>query len=51
MKNLNFFLSIGILIPVALAYYIAPKTVLPLVFDIRLDTVDMMNICRTIMIL
>ena len=51
MKNINLFLSIGILIPVALGYGIAPKTVLPLVFDIRLDTVDMLNICRTIMVL
>ena len=51
MKNLNLILSVCILIPVALGYGIAPKSVLPLVFDIRLETVDMLNICRTIMVL
>ena len=51
MKNLNLILSICILIPVAFGYGLAPKTTLPWVFDIRLETVDMMNICRTIMVL
>ena len=51
MKNLNLILSACILIPVALGYGIAPKTVLPLVLDMRLETVDMLNICRTIMVL
>ena len=51
MKNLNLILSICILIPVAFGYGLVPKTTLPWAFDIRLETVDMMNICRTIMIL
>jgi Domain of unknown function (DUF4345) len=49
MKNLHLILSISILIPVALAYGIAPKTILILFFDIHLDTIDVMNICRAIM--
>ena len=51
MKKLNLILSVGVLIPVALAYGLAPKTTLPLVFDIRLETTDTLNICRTIMML
>ena len=51
MKNLNLILSVCILIPVAFGYGLVPKTTLPWVFDIRLDTVDMMNICRTTMVL
>jgi Domain of unknown function (DUF4345) len=51
MKNLHLILSTIILIPVALGYGIAPKTVLPILLNIRLDTVDMLNICRAIMVL
>jgi Domain of unknown function (DUF4345) len=32
-----------------LGYGIAPKIVLPLLLDVRLETVDMLNICRAIM--
>jgi Domain of unknown function (DUF4345) len=51
MKNLHLILSTIILIPVALGYGITPKTVLPILLNIRLDTVDMFNICRAIMVL
>ena len=51
MKNLNLILSVSILIPVALAYGLLPKTTMPLFFDIRLETTDTLNICRTIMML
>jgi Domain of unknown function (DUF4345) len=51
MKNLHLILSTAILIPVALGYGIAPKTVLPLLLNIRPETVDMLNICRAIMVL
>jgi Domain of unknown function (DUF4345) len=51
MKNLHLTLSTIILIPVALGYGIAPKTVLPMLLNIRLETVDMLNICRAIMVL
>jgi hypothetical protein len=51
MKNLHLILSTVILIPVALGYGIAPKTVLPLLLNVNLETVDMLNICRAIMVL
>jgi hypothetical protein len=51
MKNLHLILSTAILIPVALGYGIAPKTILPLLLNIRIETIDMLNICRTIMVL
>lgn len=51
MKKLNLILSVGVLIPVALAYGLLPKTTMPLFFDIRLETTDTLNICRTIMLL
>jgi hypothetical protein len=51
MKNLHLILSTIILIPVALGYGIAPKTVLPLLLNIRIETIDMLNICRAIMVL
>jgi Domain of unknown function (DUF4345) len=51
MKNLHLIISTIILIPVALGYGIAPKTVLPILLNIRLETVDMLNICRAIMVL
>jgi hypothetical protein len=51
MKNLHLILSAIILIPVALGYGIAPKTVLPMLLNIHLETVDMLNICRAIMVL
>jgi Domain of unknown function (DUF4345) len=51
MKNAHLIFSTVILIPVALGYGIAPKTVLPMLLNIRLETVDMLNICRAIMVL
>jgi Domain of unknown function (DUF4345) len=51
MKNGHLILSTAILIPVALGYGIAPKTVLPLLLNIRIETIDMLNICRAIMVL
>ena len=51
MKNLHLILSTIILIPVALGYGIAPKTVLPMLLNITVETVDMLNICRAIMVL
>jgi Domain of unknown function (DUF4345) len=51
MKSLHLILSTAILIPVALGYGIAPKTVLPMLLNIHLETVDMLNICRAIMVL
>jgi Domain of unknown function (DUF4345) len=51
MKNGHLILSTTILIPVALGYGIAPKTMLPMLLNIRLETVDMLNICRAIMVL
>jgi Domain of unknown function (DUF4345) len=51
MKNLHLIISTIILIPVALGYGIAPKTVLPMLLNITVETVDMLNICRAIMVL
>jgi hypothetical protein len=51
MKNGHLILSTAILIPVALGYGIAPKMVLPLLLNIRIETIDMLNICRAIMVL
>jgi hypothetical protein len=51
MKNLHLIISSAILIPVALGYGIAPKTLLPILLIIHLETVDILNICRTIMVL
>jgi Domain of unknown function (DUF4345) len=51
MKNLHLIISTAILIPVALGYGIAPKTVLPMLLNINLESVDMLNICRAIMVL
>jgi hypothetical protein len=51
MKDLHLILSASILIPVALGYGVAPKMVLPMLLNIRVETVDMLNICRAIMVL
>jgi Domain of unknown function (DUF4345) len=51
MKNLHLIISTIILIPIAFGYGIAPKTVLPMLLNINLETVDMLNICRAIMVL
>lgn len=51
MKNLHLIISTIILIPVALGYGIEPKTVLPMLLNITVETVDMLNISRAIMVL
>ena len=51
IKNLHLLVSTLILIPVALAYGVNPKLVLPLFFDFKVESIDLTNIFRVLMVL
>lgn len=48
-KNLHLTVSILVIIPVALAYGLYPQIILPLLFDFKVDAIDLANIFRAIM--
>jgi hypothetical protein len=48
-KNLHLTVSILIVIPIALAYGLYPQRILPLLFDFKVDGINLANIFRTIM--
>jgi Domain of unknown function (DUF4345) len=49
MRNLHLIISSVFILPVALAYGFAPSIVLPVLFDIKVDTTDLQNIFRAMM--
>lgn len=48
-KNLHLTVSILVIIPIALAYGLYPQMILPLLFDFKVDTINVANIFRAIM--
>lgn len=48
-KNLHLIVSIIVIIPIALAYGLYPQKILPLLFDFRVDTINLANIFRAMM--
>lgn len=48
-KNLHLTVSILVIVPIALAYGLNPKINLPLLFDFKVDTVNLANIFRAMM--
>ena len=51
MKNLHLIISAILIVAIAFAYGIAPGTLLPALFDFRVETTDLHNIFRSIMFL
>jgi len=51
MKNLHLIISAMLIIIIAFAYGIAPGTLLPMLFDFKVETTDLHNIFRAIMCL
>jgi len=48
-KNLHLTVSILIILPIALAYGLYPQVMLPLLFDFKVDTINLANVFRAIM--
>ena len=51
MRNLHLIISAILLVPIAFAYGIAPGSILTLLFDFNVETIDLHNIFRAIMCL
>ena len=51
MKNLHLIISAILIIAIAFAYGVAPGTLLPALFDFKVETTDLHNIFRSIMCL
>ena len=51
MRNLHLIISTILIVPIAFAYGIAPGTILPAIFDFKVETIDLHNIFRGIMCL
>ena len=51
MRNLHLLISTLLIVPIAFAYGIAPGTILPALFDFKVETIDLHNIFRGIMCL
>ena len=51
MRNLHLLISTLLIVPIAFAYGIAPGTILPTLFDFKVETIDLHNIFRGIMCL
>ena len=49
MKNLHLIISAIVMITIAFTYGIAPGASLPMLFDFRVETIDLHNIFRAIM--
>lgn len=48
-KNLHLTVSILLIIPIALAYGLYPQMILPLLFDFKVDAINLANIFRAMM--
>jgi hypothetical protein len=48
-KNAHLLVSTIILLPIALIYGILPNKMLPILFDIKIETIDLMHVFRAIM--
>ena len=48
-KNLHLTVSIHVIIPIALAYGLYPQKILPLLFDFKVDAINLANIFRAMM--
>lgn len=48
-KNLHLTVSLLVIIPIALAYGLYPQLILPLLFDFKVDTINLANIFRAMM--
>ncbi|OQP59403.1 hypothetical protein A3860_37740 [Niastella vici] len=48
-KNLHLTVSVLVIIPIALAYGLCPQMILPLLFDFKVDTINLANIFRAMM--
>ena len=48
-KNLHLTVSILIILPIALAYGLYPQVMLPLLFDFKVDTINLANVFWAIM--
>lgn len=48
-KNLHLIVSIHVIIPIALAYGLYPQMIQPLLFDFKVDSINLANIFRAIM--
>ena len=51
MKNLHLIISAILIVAIAFAYGIAPGTLLPALFDFKVETTDLHNIFRSMMCL
>src|SRR4030095_1725583 len=51
MRNLHLIISAILIVSIAFAYGFAPRTVLPALFDFKVETIDLHNIFRAIMCL
>ena len=49
LKNAHLIISIIILSPIALNYGIIPDKILPVLFDFKVETIDLKNVFRAIM--
>ena len=48
-KNTHLLVSTIVLTPIALIYGILPNKILPILFDIKVETIDLMHVFRAIM--
>ncbi len=48
-KNAHLLVSTIFLVPIALIYGILPNKILPILFDIKIETIDLMHVFRAIM--
>ena len=48
-KNAHLLVSTIVLVPIALIYGILPNKILPILFDIKIETIDLMHVFRAIM--
>jgi hypothetical protein len=51
MRNLHLIISTILIVSIAFAYGIAPDTILPAIFDFKVETTDLHNIFRAVMCL
>jgi hypothetical protein len=51
MRNLHLIISTILIVSIAFAYGIAPATILPVMFDFKVETTDLHNIFRAVMCL
>jgi Domain of unknown function (DUF4345) len=51
MRNLHLIISTILIVSIAFAYGIAPATILPVMFDFKVETTDLHNIFRSVMCL